>query len=64
MYVGQAGTIKDIVNKCKNGELTPASQANAPSHAGTGGMGCGMGMGRGRGKGGGDGLGGRGRSGQ
>ena len=60
MYVGQAGPIKDIVNKCKNGELTPASQANAPSHAGTGGMG----MGRGRGKGGGGGLGGRGRSGQ
>jgi hypothetical protein len=58
--VGQAGTIKDIVNKYKNGELTPASQANAPSHAGTGGMG----MGRGRGKGGGGGLGGRGRTGR
>jgi predicted Fe-Mo cluster-binding NifX family protein len=61
VYVGQAGTIKDIVNKYKNGELTPASQANAPSHAGTGGigMGRGMGMGRGRGKGGGGGQGGR-----
>ena len=57
---GQAGTIKDIVNKYKNGELTPTTEANAPRHAGTGGIG----MGRGRGMGGGGGMGGRGRTGR
>jgi len=62
VYDGQAGTIKDIVNKYKNGELTPATEANAPLHAGAGGvgMGPGKGIGRGIGMGGGGGLGGRG----
>jgi len=62
VYVGQAGPIKDIVNKYKNGELTPTTEANAPLHAGAGGMGMGRGkgMGRGRGIGGGGGMGGGG----
>jgi predicted Fe-Mo cluster-binding NifX family protein len=60
VYDGQAGTIKDIVNKYKNGELTPTTEANASRHAGTGGIG----MGRGRGMGGGGGMGGRGRTGR
>jgi predicted Fe-Mo cluster-binding NifX family protein len=66
VYVGQAGTIKDIVNKYKNGELIPTTEANAPLHAGAGGMGMGRGkgMGRGRGMGGGGGMGGRGRTGR
>jgi predicted Fe-Mo cluster-binding NifX family protein len=59
---GQAGTIKDIVNKYKNGALTPTTEANARRHAGTGGIG--MGRGRGMGGGGGGGMGGRGRSGR
>ena len=65
VYVGQAGPIKDIVNKYKNGELTPTTEANAPLHAGAGGMGMGrgkgMGRGRGMGGGGGGGMGGGGR---
>jgi predicted Fe-Mo cluster-binding NifX family protein len=66
VYVGQAGPIKDIVNKYKNGELTPTTEANAPLHAGAGGMGMGRGKGMGRGRemggGGGGGMGGRGGS--
>jgi predicted Fe-Mo cluster-binding NifX family protein len=68
VYVGQAGPIKDIVNKYKNGELTPTTEANAPLHAGAGGMGMGRGKGMGRGRemggGGGGGMGGGGRSGR
>jgi predicted Fe-Mo cluster-binding NifX family protein len=66
VYLGQAGTIKDIVNKYKNGELTPTTEANAPRHAGAGGMGMGRGRGMGRssGMGAGGGMGGRGRSGR
>ncbi len=60
VYDRQAGPIKDIVNKYKNGELKPTTEANAPRHAGTGGIG----MGRGRGMGGGGGMGGRGRTGR
>ena len=66
VYVGQSGSAKDIVDKYKNGELTPTSQANASPHAGMGGMGMGRGkgMGRGRGMGQGGGMGGRGGSGR
>jgi len=66
VYVGQTGTVNDIVNKYKNGELTPTTEANAPLHAGAGGVGVGRGkgMGRGRGIGGGGGMGGGGRSGR
>lgn len=60
VYLGQAGTIQDIVDKFKNGQLTPTTEANASLHAGSGskGMGRGQGMGGGRGMGGG-GMGGR-----
>ena len=60
VYVGQAGTIQDIVDKFKAGQLTPTTDANASLHAGSGGksMGRGQGMGGGRGMGGG-GMGGR-----
>ncbi len=60
-YAGQTGTIKDVVEKFKNGELTPTTAANAPLHAGSGGMsmGRGKGMGRGRGMGAGGGMPGR-----
>ena len=53
VYVGQAGTIQDLVEKFKNGELTPTAEANVSAHAGLGGksMGRGQGMG-GRGTGG------------
>ena len=61
---GQAGTIKDIVNKYKSGELTPSTEANAPLHAGTGGIGMGRGRGMGGGGGGGMGGGGGGRTGR
>lgn len=66
VYVGQTGTIKDVIERYKNGELTAATQANAPLHSGTGGrdMGRGMGMGRGRGMSLGDGRGGRGGTGR
>jgi predicted Fe-Mo cluster-binding NifX family protein len=59
VYVGQTGTIKDVIERYKNGELTAATQANAPLHSGTGGRG----MGRGRGMGAGGGRGGRGGTG-
>jgi predicted Fe-Mo cluster-binding NifX family protein len=66
VYVCQTGTIKDIVDKYKNGELTPTTEANVAPHAGSGGMGMGRGkgMGRGRGMGAGGGMGGRGGSGR
>lgn len=60
VYVGQTGTIKDVIERYKNGELTAATQANAPLHSGTGGRG----MGRGRGMGAGGGRGGRGGTGR
>ena len=60
VYVGQSGSVKDIVDKYKNGKLTPTTEASAPAHAGMGGMGMGRGkgMGRGRGMGTGGGMGG------
>ena len=50
-YVGQTGTVREAVESYKNGKLTPATEADAPSHAGMGGGGRGRGMG-GRGMGG------------
>ena len=60
VYVGQSGSVKDIVDKYINGELTATTEASAPPHAGMGGMGMGRGkgMGRGRGMGQGGGMGG------
>ena len=64
VYVGQAGTVQGIVDKFKNGQLTPTTEANASAHAGTGGKGMGPGQGMGRGRGmGGRGMGGRGTGG-
>src|SRR5210317_158643 len=66
VYVGQAGTIQDIVETYQNGKLTPTTEASVAAHAGMGGMGGGQGrgMGRGRGMGGGrgGGMGGGGRT--
>ena len=50
VYVGQAGTLKEVLERYKNGELTPTTEANAPLHAGSGGMGMGRGKGMGRGR--------------
>jgi len=56
LYVGQTGTIKQTVERFKNGELTATNAPNVPDHYGmaasgrrSGGMGRGMGMGRGAG---------------
>ena len=60
LYTGQDGRIKDVVEKLKQGQMSPVTEANAPSHAGTGGRGMGGGGGRGMGGGGGRGMGGGG----
>jgi predicted Fe-Mo cluster-binding NifX family protein len=73
LYTGQSGTVRQAVENFKSGQLTPASGANAPVHAGMAaesapvgrqplagrgmGMGGGRGMGMGRGRGGGRGIG-------
>jgi len=44
-YVGQTGTVRESVESYKNGKLTLATEANAPSHTGMGGGGRGKGMG-------------------
>ena len=64
VYVGQAGTIQELLDKFKKGQLTTTTEANASAHAGMGGKGMepSQGMGRGRGMGGG-GMGGRGTGG-
>jgi predicted Fe-Mo cluster-binding NifX family protein len=59
VYVGQAGTVQDLVDKFKNGQLAPTTEANASAHAGMGGKGMGRGQGMGRGRG----MGGRGTGG-
>ena len=66
VYANQSGSVKDILEKFKKGELQYTAEANAPPHAGMGGMGMGRGkgMGRGRGMGQGGGMGGRGGSGR
>ena len=51
LYAGQDGRIRDVVERFRQGQMTPATEANAPSHAGTGGMGGSRGMGGGRGMG-------------
>jgi len=65
VYTGQSGSVKDIVETYKIGQLTPTTEASVSAHAGMGGMGGGQGrgMGRGRGMGGGRG-GGMGRGGR
>jgi predicted Fe-Mo cluster-binding NifX family protein len=71
LFVGQAGTIKEVVARFKNGHLKPTSEPTVDDHFGMnaqaglgrgGGMGGGRGMGRSRGGGGGTGR-GMGRSG-
>lgn len=71
LYTGQSGTVRQAVEMFKKGQMTPASGANAPAHAGMGaatapagippfpggGRGRGMGGGRGMGMGGGRGCG-------
>jgi predicted Fe-Mo cluster-binding NifX family protein len=65
VYLGQAGTVQNLVDKYKNDQLTPATEANASAHAGMGGQGMGPGQGMGRGRGmGGRGMGGRGTGGR
>jgi predicted Fe-Mo cluster-binding NifX family protein len=59
VHVGQAGTVQGLVDKFKNGQLTPTTEANASAHAGMGGKGMGRGQGMGRGRG----MGGRGTGG-
>jgi predicted Fe-Mo cluster-binding NifX family protein len=63
MFLGSTGTVKEVLNNFKNGNLTPAKTANVQDHNGlAGGTGDNriMGTGRGRGMGGG----GRGRGGR
>ncbi|MFO7496561.1 MAG: NifB/NifX family molybdenum-iron cluster-binding protein [Desulfobacterales bacterium] len=73
LYTGQSGTVREALERFKSGQLTPASGANAPVHAGMAvepapigrqplagrgmGMGGGRGMGMGGGRGGGRGIG-------
>ncbi|MEJ2285823.1 MAG: NifB/NifX family molybdenum-iron cluster-binding protein [Desulfobacterales bacterium] len=65
VYLGQTGTVQRLVDKFKNGWLSPTTKANASAHAGTGGKGMGPGQGTGRGRGmGGRGMGGRGAGGR
>lgn len=56
LYAGQAGTVREVVERYKVGSLTASTNANVPPHYGTGigrgGGGRGMGMGGGRGMGG------------
>jgi len=47
LYSGQAGTVREVVERFKRGGLNPTTDANAQLHAGTGGRG----MGRRRGPG-------------
>ena len=47
VYVGQAGALQGLVDKFKNGQLSPTTEANALAHAGTGGKGMGRGQGMG-----------------
>ena len=65
VYLVQTGTVQRLVDKFKNGRLSPTTKANASAHAGTGGKGMGPGQGTGRGRGmGGRGMGGRGAGGR
>ena len=54
LYAGQAGTVKEVVQRLKKGNLRPTSEATVNSHFGMGsgaGFGTGGGMGRGMGGG-------------
>jgi len=60
LFGGQAGTVKEVVERFKNGHLKPTSEATVDGHFGInagagfgrgGGMGGGRGMGRGTGRG-------------
>jgi predicted Fe-Mo cluster-binding NifX family protein len=57
VMLGQAGTVRDVVEKLKRGELSNASEASVGSHYGAGMGGPGRGMGRGTGRGMGRGMG-------
>jgi len=54
LFGGQTGTVRDVVEKFKNGHLKPTSEATVDSHFG---MNAGAGFGRGGGMGGGRGMG-------
>ena len=41
VYVGQAGSVHDLVDQFNSGQLTPTTEANASAHAGMGGKGMG-----------------------
>ena len=65
LFVGQAGTIKEVVARFKNGHLKPTSEATVGDHFGMnaqGGLGRGAGMGGSRGTGRGMGISGSGPS--
>ena len=62
LFVGQTGTMRDVIERYKNGELSPTTEANVSDHYGTGaggpmgdtraqGLGGGVGTGRGMGMG-------------
>jgi predicted Fe-Mo cluster-binding NifX family protein len=51
VYLGQVGTLQGLVDKFKNGQLTPTTEPNASVHAGMVGKGMGRGQGLGRGRG-------------
>lgn len=56
VFIGQAGTVREAVERFKTGKLSAASDANVEAHygmGGGGGMGRGMGRGMGGGRGGG-----------
>jgi predicted Fe-Mo cluster-binding NifX family protein len=58
VILGQTGTVREAVERCKKGELPSASEPNVGAHYGMGGGGgMGRGMGRGMGMGGGMGRG-------
>jgi predicted Fe-Mo cluster-binding NifX family protein len=68
LYLGNTGTVSEVLEKYKSGSMTPTNKANVSDHSGLAGktsVGRGMGMDRGRGRGqgmgGGRGM-GRGRS--
>ncbi|MDZ7698557.1 MAG: NifB/NifX family molybdenum-iron cluster-binding protein [Deltaproteobacteria bacterium] len=52
IYVGQSGTVREVIERFKNGEIESTLTANVTSHHGMGGgAGMGRGLGRGMGKG-------------
>jgi predicted Fe-Mo cluster-binding NifX family protein len=48
VFVGQSGTVRDVIERYKRGEIKPTDTPNVGEHHG---MGRGMGMGRGKGGG-------------